>query len=533
MKEKILNNFKKIDNRFFEIGNKIIKKIDFVSLLSFIILFILIYFQNSVVSMYFDDFGNASLSYSYATPNVIGTSYTFNQLLEWATKIYQGWGGRVFYAIFAIIPLLKTGIAPYMFVQTFVIVGICYFFYKIIEEYTGKKYRFIPILFFILYSLIDMFYLRHGIYWASASVLYIWPLLPLFACIYTYIKFNRLYKDNKLSKTKYILYIPLLILLIFLTCFSQEQIGVALIAFLISFILFDHLKDFKKYLKMDLICLITAIASYLLLFLAPGNWARMDTNVEFSNLSFFEKICTNFPGIIKNIFVDPMDIFMYILTIILYYLIIKIGFEYKNKLKKWLVLSMIPFLLVLFIITIIVDLEILAIIFGIVWLCFMFITSILYFYSKKQLSFCAIEVGAVASIFCLLMSPVIGGRTSLPFIFFIFLIIIYFVIQILNSKTATIKLITIILICILAYKGINNYINIYEGYRDNKAINDWNFEILRNYNNESDTISLYKVRNSWYGSTKSYEEPSMDYWIKEYFDIPQDITFEWIDIYSR
>jgi len=533
MLTKIIYKIKKIDKKISKIIDTILKKIDLTTLLSFTILFILIYFQNGVVSMYFDDFGNASLSYAYDTPNVIGTNYTFNQLIEWATNIYQGWGGRILYAIFAIIPLLKTGIEPYMFVQTFVIIGICYFFYKIIEEYSGKKYKCIPILFFILYSLIDMFYLRHGIYWASASVLYIWPLLPLFAFIYAYMRFNRLYKTSKISKIKYIMYIPILVALIFLTCFSQEQIGVALIAFLICYILFDHIKDLKKYLKMDLICLITAIASYLLLFLAPGNWARMDTNVEFAKLSFFEKISLNFPGIIKNIFVDPMNIFMYILTIILFYLIIKIGIESKSKLKKWLVLSMIPILLILFAVAIFIDIEVLSIIFGVVWLCFMFVTSIIYFYDKKQLSFCAIEVGAVASIFCLLMSPVIGGRTSLPFIFFIFLIIIYFVIQILNTKNGTIRIITMIIISVLAYKGLNNYITIYEGYRDNKEINNLNFEILKNYNYESDKISLYKVKNSWYGSTKSYEEPSMDYWIKEYFNIPQDITFEWVDIYDR
>ena len=46
-------------------------------------------------------------------------------------------------------------------------------------------------------------------------------------------------------------------------------------------------------------------------------------------------------------------------------------------------------------------------------------------------------------------------------------------------------------------------------------------------------INLYKNRITWYGTTRSYEEPSMDFWIKEYFNIPQDVEFKWIDIYNK
>ena len=142
----------------------------------FFIIFILLAFQHSVISMYFDDYGNASLSYSYWVSNVDGTNYTIPQLLEWAGHIYNNWGGRIFYAIFFIIPLLKHGIKAYMFVQTFVITGIIFFMYKIIKYYKSKKQKYlsiVPIILFILYTCIDLSYLRHGIYWASASVLYV------------------------------------------------------------------------------------------------------------------------------------------------------------------------------------------------------------------------------------------------------------------------------------------------------------------------------------------------------------------------
>ncbi len=68
---------------------------------------------------------------------------------------------------------------------------------------------------------------------------------------------------------------------------------------------------------------------------------------------------------------------------------------------------------------------------------------------------------------------------------------------------------------------------------ENYSLEKLNFTILENYEEkDGKTITLYKYPNFWYGSTRSYQEPSMDYWIKEYFDIPQDVTFEWEDIYK-
>jgi hypothetical protein len=49
---------------------------------------------------------------------------------------------------------------------------------------------------------------------------------------------------------------------------------------------------------------------------------------------------------------------------------------------------------------------------------------------------------------------------------------------------------------------------------------------------DSKIITLYEYPDAWYGSTRSYQEPSMDFWIKEYFNIPQDVKFHWVDIYG-
>lgn len=72
--------------------------------------------------------------------------------------------------------------------------------------------------------------------------------------------------------------------------------------------------------------------------------------------------------------------------------------------------------------------------------------------------------------------------------------------------------------------NLKNYYMIYSGYRDN-------YSIYKSYKDE-EIITLYQLENSWLGSTQSFEESSMDIWIKEDYDIPQDVQFEWMDIYE-
>ena len=417
--------------------------------------------------------------------------------------------------------------------------GIIFYIYKIIKFYSkDKKYtELIPILLVILYNLIDMAYLRHGIYWASASVLYIWPLLPFFAVLYLYITTCKKIKDNK--KFNYSITILILIILSFFTTFSQEQIGVGLLAFQFTYIILNHFKCVKKYLKIEIPFFITTFVSYIVLFMAPGNWKRMDTNTDFSELSIFGKIMRNYPNIMKDIFMDKMNIFIFLLCIFLLYVIYIIYKNYKNKKVKYVFvpISLIVNIVLIFVFTFKstwLSRNIIVCPLGTVWLVILFFCSLFYFNINKKMDFCSILVCGFFTIICLLMSPVTGGRTFLPFIFFVILLDCKLILDILNDDKK-IKIVMILILIFISKKAIFNYIQIYHGYRENYSIYKLNDEKLRNYKKVSNnkTIDLYKIENSWYGSTQSYEEPSMDFWIKEYYNIPQDYNFNWIDLYEQ
>lgn len=505
----------------------------------FAIIFILLAFQHSVVTMYYDDYGNASLSYEINIDGVDGTDYNVSQLMEWAKYIYNNWGGRILYAVCFIIPLLRNGVGAYMFAQTIVITLLIYFMYKIADYKMKNKEKtwLLPVVLFILYTCIDMTYLRHGIYWASASVLYIWPLLPLFVFIYLYMKTCDKIKNGE--KVRYGILIPVMLILNFFATFSQEQVGVAVIAFELGYIVLHHFKEIKKYLLIDLPNFVCSIISYLALFLAPGNWVRMDTNTEFSSLSFVGKIIKNFPELIRGIFLEKMNILIYFLSVLLIYVVyVLIKSKYKENKKYWFMLiPVIIFVAEMVIMSVVGSFynQVLFYTCSVLWLICAFIVSLFYFYKKEQIDFCSLYVAAACSVFCLLMSPTLVLRTFLPCMFFLMIIVVRIVMEALEDNNAIIRYSLGLAIIITGYFGMKHFIKNYEGYRDNYAITELNEKIIKEYNPEEDgtVLDLYKVEDIWYGSEQPYLEPRIRLWMLEYFGIEEDVSFNWIDIYEN
>ena len=506
------------------------------TIIVYAIIILLLFLQHNVVCMYFDDFGNASLSYAHTIPNVAGTNFTFAQLLEAAGHTYLHYGGRILYGMIASL-LLKNGIKPFMMLQVFVITGIIYCICEIITILTKKKSIIYPILCMILYMLFDISILRHGIYWASASVLYVWPLLPFFASILLYLKTIQKVKDNE--KVSYIKYFLFSTLYIIFSVFSQEQIGVAYLVFLFFYIVFDHIKEWKKYLKYDIYPFILGIATYLVLFLAPGNWERMglETNAGFANQSFFGKIYMNLPKIIELFFKAKTSIYINIFVSIL--LIFLVSFFIKNyKKNKYYFLLVFPIL----------GMAVNYILFekqyyhyvwfttlvGIGILCSMFIALLVYYIHKKELPILSLSLAAVCSVFCLLMAPYTVERSVIPCVFMMFIPIIMIGMDMFSKNTTT-KTLIILLVIICTYFGLDNAIHVYIGYRNNYEIHQENYEKLVNYEKyeENNTVKLCKVKyeNHSYGSTQPYEFGNY-YWIQQYFDLPTDLELEWDDCYD-
>ena len=517
---------KKLDNIYDKVSSFIKPRIPII--LVFTIIFILLCGHHSLLQLYFDDFGNGAVAYGRPSPDIMGTNFTIPQLLDWAGFIYNEWGGRILYAIVFLIPMIKNGATIFMFAQALVITGIFYYIYKIIKDNTKYDSIFIPIVLFILYLLFDMAILRHGIYWASASVLYIWPLLPTFMLIYYFMELSK--KIKKKEKVRYALWIPILCILAFFAVFSHEQLGTGIMIFFGFYIAIGQGKKIKDYLKLDIPVGLVSIISYILLIAAPGNWVRMDSNTEFASLNFIEKIIQNFPRILYSIFENKLfPVLLAVLVFTALYINIDKFKGNKRRLELIMVLFLFPTAVYIGIIS-----KIYYCAYGLLWFIVLGLAMIYYFIKTKRTSLIALPIGGTCCYFCLLVSPTVGGRTLLPFWFFIFILIGFFFAEIIKEKKPILNILLIVAFGCLSLLGAKNYYMIYDGYAENYAIEKLNYRILANYEktNDNNKITLYKYRAVWYGSTRLYEEPSMKTWVCEYFNIPQDVEINWVDPYE-
>ena len=161
------------------------------------------------------------------------------------------------------------------------------------------------------------------------------------------------------------------------------------------------------------------------------------------------------------------------------------------------------------------------------------IWMLIYGFHFKKLSIPILAITGCGSMFCLVVSPVIGGRTALPFIFFLFLLIAIFTVELLKEARMMVYVVFILFLFPLGTLSALSFNINYNGYLNNYNIEKLNHEILIKHSNTTDKeITLYKSKDSGFGVARGYEEPSITYWMKEYYNIPQDVVFNWVDIYE-
>lgn len=300
----------------------------FLVLFTSFLTFIILYACNFFVSFYHDDFAYASLSYVYDVGGEFKDRLTFKNLVRFLYYHYMRWGGRTNAFAFAV-PLMYLGPGVFFFVQTVITTLIVIFQAKIICFLTNQTtYNFILAVILILcnYMLIPLIVSNDGIYWATASALYVWPMFFLVLGIYlSYIK-------------KFTI---LTIFLFFLAASSNEVYSVITVTYL-SILILIH----KNKIKIYWYYLISSFGGLLFIFLSPGNFKRMAFH-KVQTTGFFHEF---FPGLSKlaNFFQDTEYSYFFIISLLLSFLFV----FYKIvivKNKKFL--SYLPFIFSIFTIT--------------------------------------------------------------------------------------------------------------------------------------------------------------------------------------
>lgn len=511
-------------------------------LLVFVIFFLLLYLQHQFMWLYHDDYGYASLSYSYVVDGVSGTNFTFKELIAFLIGHYQVWGGRIlFFAIECL--LLKVGLPLFRLVQALIITGTFYLIYILISNIYKKVDKFKLSIFVVsLYGVFQLAMYRDVIFWATASVLYIFPLFPFLLFIYFYYLYDKLKVKNK------ILFLVINGFLVFISSFSQEQVSVLVMSTIVIKSFLTYIKT-KEINKDDIIMIFCSFLGLSILMLAPGNSVRMnfnEANKEFYSLPLFSKIFRQLPSVIVNNFCGNTKIFTLLLFSACTYIVCSFIKKEKNNYRTaFFCILLISHLLVLFSFAFFengifeyiyakmlgIDSKLLYVIllfFLIIPLIGAIISIIIYLLKEKNDLLFSLFIGSILSQACMVVTSYFPLRSAIIFQFICFIVLGTLFSKIFVKKSTLIKS---IVLYVFVFCMFFNYSKILIGYYSNNKVNKENDLSLRETSKNIkdgknvDIIYLEKLPDISYSSLMPYQEgfEYILFYIREYYDLPEGI----------
>lgn len=496
----------------------------------------LIIIQHHYVFMYFDDYGYASLTYGW-TGNTAGMDYELKDVFQFLKWHYLNHGGRVLYFFFEIVMFKIGGTVLIQIVQAVIIIMISIISGKIVAEVIKCEEWQSVSLCLALYGTLCLRSVRDSVYWYTASVLYVWPLLPLLGCIWFTILIQR--KETRLRKWT-------AALLAFMAAFSQEQMSILITAWIVIHILFvcweQRQKNERIHIPAYLFRMgICAVAGGAITILAPGNFVRADTENEYYSKNIMIRTVEN-AGKIINCNIGYWNwVFVLIMTIVFGTVV---AIYLKNR--KIFVLACI--FAGYYVLERIFPgrMQTTPLLFGVavrfVWAFCFFGILFMYYYKRRYYLLLSILIAGICSQAAMLVSPIIYTRCHTMMEFVLHLILAECIISIGNAdlikqekRKMTGYYFCVGLLCLYAFL---NFCSIIDGYKRNDEINKTNHykltEMGERYKegNKVDEVELYKLYDDRYATNMPYLEgyEYIVYWMKNYYELPYDVRFCWSDI---
>ena len=483
--------------------------------------------QHSLVWFYHDDFGYAVLHYG----NNVGTTgfdYGLGDIINYLHWHYMNWGGRVLFMFLQIVLIrLGEGLTLIRIFQAFLITGIMYGTYRIARG-KNKDSVLLALTATLLWGSIARDIIRDGVFWFSASTTYTWPICFLLIGI--------LLLKRYISVSNSLLRQILLFILFFAAGFSQEQVAVLTITFVICEAIYT--RTHKR--KIEWITIVGAILGGCIEILAPGNFVRSasEDNAAFEALSFFQKIQKNFFPIV-NVNVGRVNLILMTLiscTVIMIGLLLWKRCRKKQLLAIGLIINcgylglaatnyvfglwnyILPWATLVWVINVIVFL----VSFGIIW------------DNSLVISLCC---AAVFSQGIMVLSPGVSYRSAIIFQYPMMVIMLSVFAQFCKDIdwSSFKKRVCIPVYLLFAMVMLGNGMMIGLGYYRNHSINEVNDEILKRAEEDARNgkeitqVPYFKLNNDLYANDMPYNKAYIEYWIRDYYCLPQSVEFVYLD----
>ncbi len=504
--------------RSFEMKNNKTYKV--ILHIFWLLVFLYIIIQHAFVWMYFDDYGYASITYlgNQFNPNG-GTNFSIVELVSFLKYHYYNWGGRVVGFFFEII-CLKHSIWFMRIVQSIIVFAMILCGTKSVCIRLKKNELLVGIVFTGMYLLLGLSTLNWGVYWFTASVLYVWSVGFWVVGIFFHIRY-----ENNNTIGNYISYL----LFISLAAIIHEQTSVAVIMYVVAVEILNILEG-KKSLLCFLNLSVPTVCG-LICILAPGNFVRSVGYEDFNSMTVYEKAMHNLPTILHMNFDDSYAMtLIYMIVFVLFVLNVS---KYVNNSRKTIFILFYVMIDIAFFLTrngfLLTKYQLII---EIVWAITFSCNILVYYYIEKHKYFFAMYLGGLLSQGMLLVAPQLNYRVRIIFAIVLIVISTDIITTTVENSWGIYSIIAPITILLI---GIILSSRVTYGYYLNNSINIYNDNQLRIASREIqegtniEKIVLKKLFDDRYACVMPYQEgfEGGQVWMKYYYEIPQNIVIEW------
>ncbi|MEA5002888.1 MAG: DUF6056 family protein, partial [Christensenella sp.] len=480
----------------------------------FIFFFIYLFFQMQAVFLYFDDYGYLSLQYAYIVQGATGMNFSSAQLWEFLTGHYNIWGGRVLFFFFEIMSG-HVGLWCMRLVQSLVTAGIFYVFFRIVTDNGNLPKTLTALITCLAYGLIEFYVAADGMYWFTASFLYLIPMLPI--VIVSYFSYEYLMGERKKSVGKIIA----LVILAFIGGFSQEQLAVAFLVVLGIFFIYNLWKSKKldKHNIWMIAILAGAIIGSIILLASPGSNARAIGTPDYYSIPLIERMMSGVENLFNLLFGEPLYLFMlFFIPMFILISIYMIKEKHGSKVFHFIVLVVSTVLFAIMLITgqgVVSAFSAKKISIGLIgiFVVLAVIQMVCYSRARKKTFLSIFFFAGLIATGGAIVAPGIAYRMVLPFMLFTIPVLAFSYVDLtcwidcklkgIGCKYAFVKYIFLV---IFATVAASNMGTILLGYSSNAGVNQANDRLLREVSEEvalgktPDRITLRKLKDDRYSN---------------------------------
>lgn len=307
---------------------------DWIGHLPFFLLLIVTAVINQFVEMRGDDIRYAT--YFGLFPSFQGQEVTLTNIIR--TQIYDYFhvNGRFIVNVFCVLVLVQ-GIVLWRILNPLFLVLLAYaMFYAVFVRFPRRDDVWRTAL------IAGCIYLAHPevihttINYATGSFNYLYPM----ALLMVFIGFFRRYDINKPIQNKFLLF--LFVLLGFVLGWSQEQVSLLAIGFVLLWLIKSWVKK-HKISMIHIMVFFSTLIGCLFLFLSPGSKLRLQLPelAYYNSLSFMDRVLHSLPGVMRFFIMQET-----VCTVLIIVLLSVLCYR-KSGRSIWLL--MIPLLLIPFI----------------------------------------------------------------------------------------------------------------------------------------------------------------------------------------